>query len=275
MRNLWLFISKYNAFFLLIIFFTISLIILVNNNSYQRASVWNSSNQLVGTTYERANQLSSYLVLGKTNDSLATENARLRNLLKSSFYSDSINRVTVRDTVLKQQYTYTVAQVINNSVHQKNNYITINRGKKHGIEKGMGVTSSTGIVGIVLNVSENFATIRSILHTETRISASVNGNIGSLVWGEGNFDARYVTLKDIQGHLTVKKGAKVVTSEFSLFPQGTNIGSVSQSDVKNSGSALNIEVKLHADFAALQYVYVINNLLSKEQLSLEATNKVE
>jgi rod shape-determining protein MreC len=49
MRNLWLFISKYNAFFLLVIFFTISLILLINNNSYQRASVWNSSNQVVGT----------------------------------------------------------------------------------------------------------------------------------------------------------------------------------------------------------------------------------
>ncbi|MGB4398010.1 MAG: rod shape-determining protein MreC [Daejeonella sp.] len=275
MRNLWLFISKYNAFFLLIIFFTISLILLVNNNSFQRASVWNSSNQLVGSTYERVNEFSSYLVLGKSNDSLAAENARLRNLLKSSFFSDSIKRVTVTDTVLKQQYTYTVARVINNSIHQKNNYITINRGKKHGVEKGMGVTSASGIVGIVLNVSENFATIRSLLHTETKISASVDANIGSLVWGEGNMDARYALLKDIPGHLVVKKGSRVTTSEFSLFPQGTNIGTVHKTEVQGNTSSLSIEVKLDTDFSALQYVYVINNLLSKEQLSLEALNKVE
>ncbi|MBC7758014.1 MAG: rod shape-determining protein MreC [Phormidesmis sp. FL-bin-119] len=275
MRNLWLFISKYNAFFLLIIFFTISLIILVNNNSYQRASVWNSSNQIVGSTYERISKFSNYLVLGKTNDSLAAENARLRDLLKSSFYSDSVKRVTIRDTVLKQQYTYTIARVINNSVHQRNNYITINRGKKHGIEKGMGVTSSSGIVGIIINVSENFATIRSLLHTETKISVSVDANIGSLVWGEGNFDARYAILKDIQSHLLVKKGARVVTSEFSLFPPGTNIGTVSKTGVKGNDSSLDIEVKLDTDFASLQYVYVINNMLSKEQLSLEASNKIE
>ena len=275
MRNLWLFISKYNAFFLLIIFFTISLIILVNNNSYQRASVWNSSNQIVGSTYERISKFSNYLILGKTNDSLAAENARLRDLLKSSFYSDNIKRVTIRDTVLKQQYTYTIARVINNSVHQRNNYITINRGKKHGIEKGMGVTSSSGIVGIIINVSENFATIRSLLHTETKISVSVDANIGSLVWGEGNFDARYAILKDIQSHLLVKKGARVVTSEFSLFPPGTNIGTVSKTGVKGNDSSLDIEVKLYTDFASLQYVYVINNVLSKEQLSLEASNKIE
>ncbi len=275
MRNLWLFISKYNAFFLLIIFFTISLILLLKNNPYQRASVWNSSNQIVGRAYERVNEFSSYLVLGKTNDSLAAENARLRAQLKSSFYSDSIKQVSVRDTTLKQQYTYIVARVINNSIHQKNNYITINRGKKHGIEKGMGVTCSSGIVGIVLNVSENFATIRSLLHTETKVSASVNGNIGSLVWGEGNYDPRFAALKDIQSHLIINKGARVVTSEFSLFPQGTNIGYVVRTGTKGGDSSLNIEVKLDTDFATLQYVYVINNLLSKEQLTLEAQNKME
>lgn len=275
MRNLWLFISKYNAFFLLVIFFTISLVTLLNNNSYQRASVWNSSNQIVGSSYERINEFSSYLVLGKSNDSLAAENARLKNLLKSSYYSDSLQRVTVKDSLLQQQYTYTVARVINNSVHQKNNYLTINRGKRHGIERGMGVTSATGVVGIVMNVSDNFATIRSLLHTETKVSASVNGNIGSLVWGEGNFDARYAILKDIQGHLIIKKGSRVVTSEFSLFPQGTNIGVVSRTGVRDGDSSLNIEVKLDTDFSALQYVYVINNLLSKEQLALEALNKPE
>lgn len=275
MRNLWLFISKYNAFFLLVIFFTISLILLLNNNSYQRASVWNSSNQIVGTAYERINEFSSYLVLGKTNDSLAAENARLRNLLKSSYYDDSVKQITVKDSVLKQQYTYTVARVINNSVHQKNNYLTINRGSKHGVKKGMGVIASSGVVGIVLNVSENFSTVRSLLHTETKISASVDGNIGSLVWGEGNYDSRYALLKDIQSHLTIKKGARVITSEFSLFPPGTNIGYVSESDTRDGNSALNIQVKLDTDFAKLQYVYVIINLLSEEQLNLEAQNKVE
>lgn len=248
---------------------------MVNNNSYQRASVWNSSNQLVGSTYEKVNEFSSYLVLGKTNDSLALENARLRNMLKSSFYNDSIQQVTVSDTLLKQQYTYTVARVINNSIHQKNNYITINRGARHGIAKGMGVICASGIVGIVLNVSDNFATIRSLLHTETKVSASVEGNIGSLVWGEGNFDARYAILKDIQAHLVIKKGSRVVTSEFSLFPQGTNIGKVFKTGVKGSDSALNIEVRLDTDFSTLQYVYVITNMLAREQLSLEALNKVE
>ncbi len=275
MRNLWLFISKYNAFFLLIIFFVISLIILVKNNDYQRASVWNSSNQIAGTAYEKMNELSSYLILGKINDSLALENAKLRNQLLSSFHNDSLKQHTVTDSNFVQQYTYTVAKVINNSVHQRNNYLTINRGSKHGIRKGMGVISASGVVGIILNVSENFATIRSLLHSETRISANVSGNIGSLVWGEDNFDPRYAMLKDIQSHLTIRKGARVSTSEFSLFPEGTNIGYVSNVGTRNGDNALEIQVRLDTDFSKLQYVYVINNLLSAEQLGLEAQNKAE
>ena len=275
MRNLWLFISKYNAFFLLIIFFTISLILLIKNNSFQRASVWNSSNQVVAQSYEKVNEISSYLRLGKTNDSLASENARLRNQLATSFTSDSIKQGTVRDTTLKQQYTYTVATVINNSVHQKNNYLTINRGSKHGISNGMGVTSANGIVGIVLNVNENFSTIRSLLHSETKVSANVNGSIGSIVWGEGNYDPRFAYLKDIQSHLNIKKGNRVVTSEFSMFPQGTAIGYVAETRTSKGDNSLDIKIKLDTDFATLDYVYVINNILSAQQLSLEAQNKIE
>ena len=275
MRNLWIIISKYNAFFLLIIFLVLSLVLLVNNNSYQRASAWNSSNRLIGGSFERVNAIKNYLSLGRTNDSLAFENARLRNDLKSSIFSDSIKQQTVTDTLTQQQYTYIVSKVVNNSIHQSNNYITINRGFKHGIKKGMGVMSAKGIVGIVLNVSEHFSTIQSILHSDTRISASVNGNIGSLVWGEGNYDPRLAILKDIPNHVIVKKGNRVVTSGYSLFPSGIEIGRVTRTGLKGGDSFLNIEIWLSTDFSNLQYVYVINNLLSLEQESLEALNKTE
>ena len=62
----------------------------------------------------------------------------------------------VNDTVYKQQYEYIVARVINNSVNQRNNYITINKGSKQGIAKGMGVICNLGIVGKVVFVSRAF-----------------------------------------------------------------------------------------------------------------------
>jgi rod shape-determining protein MreC len=276
MRNLWLFISKYNAFFLFVIFFVSSLTLLLRYNSYQKASVLNSSNQVVGTAFENVNHFESYLNLGRVNDSLATENARLRGMLKLSKSNDSVVQKAVNDTLTHQQYTYIVAKVINNSVNQKNNFITLNRGKKHGIVKGMGVISPGGVVGIVADASDNFSTVQSVLNNDTRISATIVGSNapGSLIWGIGNFDYRQAVLQDIPNDKQVKRGARVVTTPYSaIFPAGIPIGTVIATDKKGGSSFLDIEVKLSVDFSNLGYVYVVNNLMAAEQLQLEANSK--
>nr|WP_207424281.1 rod shape-determining protein MreC [Pedobacter sp. SYSU D00873] len=273
MRNLWLFLSKYNAFFFFIIFFSISIVLFVKNNSFQRASVLNSSNQIVGKAYETANYLNTYLNLAVVNDSLAAENARLRGEMKSAFYSDSIVRRDIVDTAQRQQYSYIVAEVVNNSIHHKDNTITINRGRKHGIKKGMGVISPTGVVGLVLNVSANYATVQSLLHSDTRISACIKENnaFGSLTWGEENYDPKIALLKDIPNHVKVNKGEHIITSGFSTrFPRGIPIGRIRRTGVKGGESFLNIEVQLSTDFSTLRYVYVVNNLLAAEQEQVEA-----
>src|SRR6476469_8266931 len=156
MINLWRFISRFNAFFLLIIYFSISLIMLIRNNDFQRASTFNTSNQIVGSVYSQVNDINKYLRLNIVNDSLAQENLALHNQLKSSFFDDSLVTKKVKDTVNRIQYEYIIGEVVNKSITARNNYITINRGSKHGIKKGMGVIGPNGVVGIVWNVSENF-----------------------------------------------------------------------------------------------------------------------
>lgn len=277
MRNLWMFISKYNAFFLFIIFFIISLMIAGRNNSYQKAAIINSSNELVGQAYQKIDYFKGYLTLRIENDSLLAENARLRNQLKSSFTNDSIKQITVNDTIKKQQYVCIEARIVSNSVHQKNNYITISRGSRHGIKPGMGVICSTGIVGIVRDVSENYARIQSLLHSGTKISAAIESTnaFGSLVWGEGNYDPQKAVLLDIPNHVVVKIGERVVTTGFSLFPAGLPIGKISRTGVKGGNNFLDIEVKLNTDFSTLQYVYVVNNLRNAEQQQLEGQIKTD
>ena len=99
MRNLLIFISKYNAFFLFVIFEIISLVTFVKYNNFQKATFISSSNEAVGNIYIKVNQLADYLKLGITNDSLAMENARLRNQLKFFFYIDSPREKKVSDTI--------------------------------------------------------------------------------------------------------------------------------------------------------------------------------
>jgi len=220
-------------------------------------------------------QVSGYLSLGTVNDSLARENARLHNLLRSSFYVDTLQKRKVTDSVYKQQYTYIVAKVINNSVNRRNNYITINKGSKDGIVKDMGVICGSGIVGIVLNTTEHLANVRSILHKDTRVSVMLadTKDIGNFLWGD-NLDPHAGLMVDVASNVKPHIGEPVVTSNLSdLFPAGIPVGKISNLQAKEGGLFLNMDVALSVDYSKLEYVYVINNRSALEQIQVEANRK--
>jgi rod shape-determining protein MreC len=275
MRNLLIFISKYNAFFLFLIFEISALVIYVKYNSFQRATYINTTNEITGSLYARVSELNSYLDLKNVNDSLATENARLRNSLKASYYADTLAKRTVADSAYKQLYTYTEARVINNSVNKRNNYITIQKGSKDGIVKGMGVISSAGVVGKIVYTTEHLSLVQSLLHKDAKVSAMLadTKDIGSLIWGY-DINPRKGLLIDVPNHVKPHIGQWVVTSTYSdLYPAGIPLGRVSNLHAKGGGFFLNMEVNFSVDFSKLQYVYVVNNKQALERAALEAQEK--
>ena len=274
MRNLLIFITKYNAFFLFLIFEIASLVIYIKYNSFQKASFINSTNKVTGTLYARSDEVKGYLSLREVNDSLARENAGLRNQLKSSKYIDTVSKHVVNDTIYKQQYEYIDAKVINNSVNKRNNYLTISRGSKDGVVKGMGVICGSGVVGKVVYVSEHLSIVQSMLHKDTRFSSmlAANKEIGYIEWGD-DLDPKKGLLVDVSNSAQPKVGELVVTSELSLFPAGIPIGKVTRLNAKGAGLFLNMEVAFSVDFSKLEYVYVVNNKLATEQAGLEVREK--
>ena len=278
MRNLLIFITKYNAFFLFVIFEVSALLIYVKYNSFQKATFINSTNSVVTALDTRVNELYSYLSLKDVNDRLARENASLRNQLKSSYYLDTVvSKRHVIDSTYKQQYEIIEAKVIRNSINRRNNYLTINMGSKAGIAKGMGVISSDGVVGKVLFVSEHYAIVQSLLHKGTVISAMLadSKDQGSFKWGD-DLDPHTGLLYDVSNNVRPKLGGWVVTSDLSLFPAGVRIGTISNlQSAKGGGFFLNMDVKLSVDFSKLQYVYVVNNKFALEQTGLEALEKTD
>jgi rod shape-determining protein MreC len=274
MRNLLIFITKYNAFFLFLIFEISSLIIYIKYNSFQKATFISSTAKVTGALYTQVNGLYGYLALREVNDSLAKENARLRNQLKTSFYIDTVAKHKVDDTIYKQQYTYIEAKVINNSINRSTNYITIDRGSRQGVAKGMGVICSSGLVGKVVFVGEHLSVVQSLLHKDSRFSAMLANDkqLGYIEWSD-DLDPHKGYLKDVSTNAQPKLREKVVTSQYSLFPAGIPIGTVSNLHTKSGGYSLNMEVALSVDFSKLQYVDVIVNKLAQEQAGLEAQEK--
>jgi len=276
MRNLWIFVSRYNAFFLFIIFFLIGIYLTVKNNAYQRSVTLNSSNEVVGTAYERLNIFKRYLNLGMVNDSLAAENAKLKSQLLALNTIDTAKDIKVIDTLTDQQYTYLAAKVVKNSVTLRNNIMTINKGSLDGIKNGMAVIApQRGVVGLIRDVSEHLATIQSLLHKDTRISVSLKKNhaLGSLVWGDGNFDIRKAFIKEVPNHIKMYVGDSVVTSGYGSFPAGIFVGKIIKPNVATNDNFLSGELNLVTDFSTLQYVYVIKDKKAEEQKALESLVK--
>ena len=190
MRNLVVFITKNYFFFLFLLLETFCISILVQNNKFQRASFVNSSNQLSASVLSTSENIQHYFYLKTENERLAKENAELHSHDLLSFSLLVNGQYTINDTVYKQKYTFTNATVVNNSTNRRNNYLTLDKGSKQGITNKMGVTSSSGVVGIVENVSENFCNYffiekKSLATYSRSIQLFSKAYTGLIEWLEG------------------------------------------------------------------------------------------
>ena len=276
MRNLILLFVKYGNIFLFIFLELLCLGLVAKYNSSQNEIFVNSANILSGNVYGGVNNFKQYFQLSATNDSLALENARLRKLL----YNTETNELARRDSIVDRdsmlQFSYVSAKVINNSINLNNNKITLNKGASSGIKRRMGVIDANGIVGIVKEVSNKFSIVLSVLHRDVKISAAVKskGFFGSMQW-TGN-DPSILDLVDISRHATVVIGDTIVTSGYSTkFPPDITLGVIDTFWLEEGNDSYAIKVKLNNDISNLQNVYVVDNILAREQIEIEEATKNE
>ncbi|MBL7693056.1 MAG: rod shape-determining protein MreC [Flavipsychrobacter sp.] len=279
MRNFIFFIRR---FFNLILFLTLEVICVVmieRTNTLQGNDIVSSANAVSGLVYKKQNDVVYYFGLRRMNDSLQNENARLRQIIEQyrslDTLSDSLvkTKTQVGDTskhiVRFAEYVYRTARVINNSVNATDNFITINRGSRHGIGKNMAVLSGSGVVGRVEHVSANYSSILSVLSAKQRVSARLKNTANGFVVWEGK-NPRVLTMIDVPQQVEVKKGDSVFTNSYSLyFPPEVLIGTVIKTEPIKKNAMQHIYLKSSTDFANLQYVYVVENKMRQEKTQLE------
>jgi len=270
MRNLFNFFWKYHFFILFLSLELVAFTLIVQYNKVHKARYLNVSSAVAGSIYQATNNITDYFTLKRTNHELAQENAKLRTLSKDVFIKNQGEFVSIDDTLYKQQYKYLGAKVINSTTNRRNNILILDKGRNQGVEPETGVICANGIVGVIKDVSANYCSVISVLHKNTRTSASIKKNnyYGILEW-EG-MDPEYAILKDIPKHVQVEEGDQIITRGSSaIFPAGIDIGSISIFNAIPGSNFYYIRVKLSTDFRNLSYVYIIKNLLKEEQLNLE------
>ena len=262
MQQLISFLLRHKGFLLFIFLLSISLALTVQSHSYHKSKFINATNNITGGIYNSSSNVTEFLNLKGYNQQLLKENARLRS--KLSNYSFQTTQKFTKNT----PYNLIPAKLIHNSFHKQKNILLINKGEKDGIRTDMGVITSNGIVGIIGDVGENYATVLSILHTQSKINAQLKktNHIGTLTWN--GKDISTVQLEDITKVTPIAVNDTIVTGNYSTFPQGIGIGTVVKADLDASKNYYNINIKLFNDMSNIGYVYVVKNKAKKEIDSL-------
>ncbi|HMO61252.1 MAG TPA: rod shape-determining protein MreC [Ferruginibacter sp.] len=272
MRNVFFFIRRYFNFIFFLLLQAGCIIMIAHYNRYHNAIASGYMNEITGRINQQYNKADNFLQLGKSNKALTEENEKLRNLLPGNFHQqDTVNKI-VKDSIPydtlghRRVWQYKAAKVVSNSVTAQNNYIVLGRGSNQQLQKDAGVIDPlNGVVGIVTEVSPNFAVVMSLLHKDSRISAKLKngGDAGQVIWD--GLQPNRLQLIDIKKSAKVAKGDTILTSGFTTtFPYGMIIGTVDEVRPDKGSSNYIIFLKSAANFYNLQYVYSIENLQKDE-----------
>jgi rod shape-determining protein MreC len=272
MRTLLRFIQKYSNLLLFLFLEIIALSLIVQNTSYQRSRLIGLSRQTTGYIYSKFDGAREYFSLKEANELLVEENTALRNRL-DLVLSGLDSSTVISETRGQHRFYFVRARVVHNSSYKQYNYLTLDKGKKDGVFRDMGVVSDQGLVGIVLESSAGFSTVIPIINRDFRLSVKIKSNnyAGILQW-DGKSPGHAV-LSEIPFHVDLVEGDTILTSGFSsIFPEGIEVGKIESFSLEK-GNFYDIRVELFTDFQRLFHVNVIRNYQREERLKLENLNR--
>jgi rod shape-determining protein MreC len=276
-RNVFLFIRRHFNFLFFLVLQIIALSFLFRYNKFHEAAFLNVSTEVTGRLDEKYNNIEYYFQLKKTNEALVQENLGLRQQLIANYEAPDSNKRLFRDTIRAdsvRKWLIMEAKVVNNTIDMPTNYLTIHRGFRQGVRANMGVTGPQGIVGSVINVSENFAVVMSVLHPQFRVVARLKkgGETGTIYWD--GISPAFVSMRGIPRSANVVVGDTVVTSQItSLFPAGLLVGTIAEIVPDNTSNFFNLKLRTATNFSNIEYAYVLDNLQYDEQKRLEDSTR--
>lgn len=220
-------------------------------------------------TYDENEKLKSrldeYVKLKTEVQSLKKENGELKDILKKE---ESLTA-----------YHSIQATVIGRNPDQWHEYINLDKGKIHGIEKNMAVITSQGLIGKVKTVSQLTSTVQllSSIDPKNRISATVQGNADAYGLIEGFDEEKGMLLwKRVPYDIEIKVGSNVITSGLGgVFPSGLPIGVVKEVEVDQYGLNQKAYIEPAADFYDINNVIVVESKFAEQKKELKKESEEE
>ena len=203
-------------------------------------------------------------------EQMRSENENLKK--KNSELEQSVRELEIlkaENTTLKEyvnltdkytEYTTIPAYVIQYDISNYIKIISINIGKKDGIDVNMTVISDKGLVGHVISVTDDTAKVQTIIDTSSTVSSTISTTRDSII-ARGIIDSNNeLKASFIPTEANVLEGDTVETSGIGgIYPKGIHIGTIKQVvNTKNITNRYAI-IETAVDFSKLETVLVITN----------------
>ncbi len=258
MKSLLQLIWKYKYFFLFLLLEILAFSMVYRQHYYHHAKILHSANATSGTFLKIYTNTTDYFKLNSLNKELMEENAQLLSLKNNAYLIYFNDTVFLDSTENAQRFSFVSSRIIGKTYNRRNNYITIDKGRKDGIKEDFAVLGTNNtVLGKVVRVSENFSVVLSILSKKMLVSGKLKKNnyVGTVIWDGVN--PGFCDLVDIPKHIELQKGDTVVSSGYSfIFPEGVNIGTVEEFEVSQGDDFYTIQLRLCYDYQSLEFAYV-------------------
>ena len=273
------FIRRIYVVLLFILIETIALNYYAHSSYYTRAKILAHANSVTGALQQSIFSLRHYFTLRSENEMLSQRVAELENSLtiyrerELQQQTDTLTMAAMDSTMLASLalYRYMTARVISNTINSTHNFITLNRGRQHGVLADMAVVTPDGaMVGYVVESSERYSIVMPMLNTNFRTSGKIAGDehFGSISWN-GTSPHR-VQMSELTKYSEFEIGDEVVASGLSqYFPEGVRIGYVESREENENHTSYDVEIRLAADMTRLSNVILIENTSYTEIDELE------
>jgi rod shape-determining protein MreC len=135
--------------------------------------------------------------------------------------------------------------------------ITIDKGRSDGVDVGMPVVGSGGLVGQVIQAFHHSATVQLITDGQSKVAVTFGNGINAIVDGQG--PGSDMTADLVAPHTAVTKGEIMFTSSLqaAAFPQGLPVARVESFHTSPGASQESITLDPSANLNQLGFVDVI------------------
>jgi rod shape-determining protein MreC len=224
---------------------------------------------IFGTVQSGFSAIPNVFDLESENKYLRETNIKLSNEVSSLKESRLENIRLQKLLAFKETTTLGVvsAKILNKSLIQTRNTITLDVGEKDSVLLNMPVITDDGLVGRIAGTSGSYAIVQILYNKDLKISAKTQR---SRVDGIISYDGMgNLLMSNVPKSADVAVGDIVITSEYSNnFPHGIPIGKVVEAgNLDNLFKKVVIEPLV--DFKVLEEVFVLKFVPEKERAELE------